>query len=124
MVSSVCSVVGGADMADMVFRELTEFPNGVKPEYTFFTDFDIAGNFDAAAIEDTYNRVLKEWGDNYKAMTEVSISLNLLCWDYYERGLMEMSRVFSDYYYKSRDYFYDHFDGNDEALRHYFEMTD
>ena len=86
-----------------MFRTLKYFPNGKEPEYTFFTDFDIASHFNGG-IEDTYKRVIKEWGNNYKAMTEVSICLNLLCWDFYEKN-NSISKIFSDLYYKSRDYF-------------------
>lgn len=41
-----------------MFRTLTTFPNGVKPEYTFFTDFDIASHFGIKAIRDTYRDVI------------------------------------------------------------------
>lgn len=105
-----------------MFRTLKYFPNGKEPEYTFFTDFDIASHFNGG-IEDTYKRVIKEWGNNYKAMTEVSICLNLLCWDFYEKN-NSISKIFSDFYYKSRDYFYNTFEDNKEALEYYFEMTD
>ena len=107
-----------------MFRTLTQFPNGAIPQFTFFTDFDIAANYGEAAVKDTYERVIAEWGDNYEAMTEVSICLNLLCWDYYENGLNELSRLFSDYYYKSKDFFYDTFEDNEKACTYYFEMTD
>lgn len=107
-----------------MFRTLDHFPNGEKPKYTFFTDFDIAAHFGEEGIADTYDRVLEAWGDNYKAMTEVSICLNLLCWDYCQNGNMEISRILGEYYYKSRDYFYEHFDGDNVALEHYFDMTD
>ena len=43
-----------------MFRTLKYFPNGKEPEYTFFTDFDIASHFNGG-IEDTYKRVIKEW---------------------------------------------------------------
>ena len=44
-----------------MFRTLKYFPNGKEPEYTFFTDFDIASHFNGG-IEDTYKRVIKENG--------------------------------------------------------------
>ena len=40
-----------------MFRTLKYFPNGKEPEYTFFTDFDIASHFNGG-IEDTYKRVI------------------------------------------------------------------
>lgn len=107
-----------------MFRELRCFPNGVAPEYTFFTDFDIACHFGVSAIKDTYRRVLESWGDNYKAMTEVSLCLNLLCWDYYENGKMAISGCLSDLYYDSRDFFYEKYENDKVALHHYFVMTD
>ena len=58
-----------------MFRTLKYFPNGKEPEYTFFTDFDIASHFNGG-IEDTYKRVIKEWGNNYKAIRRRQKQLN------------------------------------------------
>ena len=42
---------------------------------------------------------------------------------FYEKN-NSISKIFSDLYYKSRDYFYNTFEDNKEALEYYFEMTD
>lgn len=107
-----------------MFRELKFFPNGMKPEYTFFTDFDIACHFGEKAVKDTWKQVKKSWKDDYKAMTEVNIVLNLLCWDYYNHGMQDISKVCADLYYESKEWFYNHYEDNKEALDWFFKMTD
>ena len=49
---------------------------GYKALTTFWQDFSIADNFGETAVEDTYQRVFKEWKHDYKYLTELVMVLN------------------------------------------------
>ena len=52
-----------------------------KPEYTFAGDFAIADWMEGkSGVLETYNRVKKEWLNNYKAFTDAAVSINMLSW--------------------------------------------
>jgi hypothetical protein len=107
-----------------------EISGGKKLEYTFTRDFAIADWLGVDYVEDTFNRVKKEWLGNYKAFTEVAISLNILSWAndaMRKQGIddrEEWIALYSELYYKARDIFYDHYSGNEEATDYFFDMTD
>lgn len=99
--------------------------NGSKFEYTFLMDFDIADHFGIPAIKDTYERCLKEWKGNIKAIAEMYICLNMRLWFWYEKGNETLARVYDDLYYKLRDYVYgDDTPYNKEELNVFYRMTD
>lgn len=50
---------------------------------TFENDFMIAGRFGVAAVRDTYNRAVKEWGKDIKYATALSLGLNHAGWAFY-----------------------------------------
>lgn len=95
---------------------------------TFFSDLSIAewcekNTGERNAVRDTYKRVCKEWIKNYKFFVEFIVSLNHKCWMWY--GADEnLSKLYGDLYYEARDVFYEHYEGNEEACRYMFEMTD
>ena len=99
--------------------------------YTFVSDFAIADFVDGAnAVTETYNRVIKSWASDYKALTEIVISLNVLSWandalmrQCYE-GRDEFIKLYADLYYKARDEFYNLYGKDKEKSQYFFEMTD
>ena len=99
-------------------------------KYTFVSDFAIADWYGKENIEDTYNRVKKEFINDYKAFTEVVIAVNWLSWahnalkDQGIDGRDEFIKVYSELYYRARDDFYAKYEGNQEACDYFFEMTD
>ena len=54
------------------------------PFTTFFFDLSVAECFGTKAVKDTYNSVLKMWGNDYKYMTEFVMCLNLKIWQLHE----------------------------------------
>lgn len=115
-------------------KDFYQHPDGLS--YTFCMDFAIADWMEGAkGVKETYKRVKKNWLGNYKAFTEVVISLNLLSWAHRQlllqgfEGREEMMQLYSEMYYLARDDFYKEYgsDGkhpNQEACDYFFEMTD
>ena len=89
---------------------------------TFWSDFSIADAFGISAIKDTYKRAFKEWKHDYRYLTDLVIVLNHKCWDWYERGNNDYSRLYSDLFYKAQGYAYDNLKG--EELDYFWRMTD
>ena len=89
---------------------------------TFFEDFSIADNFGIKAIKDTYNRAFKEWKHDYKYLTEFVMVLNWKCWQHHDEGNNQFSELYSDLYYKARDYALDNLKG--EELTYFIRTTD
>ena len=99
--------------------------------YTFVSDFAIADFTDGAkAVIDTYKRVMESWASDYKALTEIVISLNVLSWAndcLREQGYEGRDRfieLYADLYYKAKDEFYNLYGEDKEKSQYFFEMTD
>lgn len=99
-------------------------------QYTFVSDFAIADWFGKDSVDETYERVKKEWLDDYVAFTEVVVALNMLSWanDALKRqgydGREDFIRVYAGMYHRACKDFYDKYSGNQEACDHFFRMTD
>lgn len=89
---------------------------------TFWMDFSIADRFGIAAIKDTFKRAFDEWKNNVEYLTELVIVLNWKIWDHYEKGHMEIAKVYDSIYWKARDFALDNLKGDD--LNYYYRMTD
>lgn len=104
--------------------------SGKELEFTFCKDFAIADWAGLNEVSETYNRVKRDWLSDYKAFTEVAISLNLLAWannQLMQQGLEDREptmNLYSGLYYKAMEDFYAAYEGNDEAETYFFEMTD
>ncbi len=104
--------------------------NGGTLNYTFCNDFAIADWAGVESVKETYERVKKEWGSDYKAFTEVAISLNLLAWANNQltqqgiEGREPFTALYSTLYYQAREDFYSSFTDNEEAQDYFFSMTD
>ena len=100
-------------------------------EHTFAGDFAIADWMSGTeGVMETYDRVKKEWLNNYKAFTDVVIAVNMLAWAH--RQLKEQGfcgrdtfiQLYSNLYYQARSDFYDKWENDEQARRYFYEMTD
>ena len=89
---------------------------------TFWDDFSIADKFGVKAVKDTFKRAFAEWKDDYVYLTELTMVVNWKCWQHYEKDNTELSKLYSDYYYKCDAYAYKHLKGDE--LSYYYRMTD
>lgn len=89
---------------------------------TFWLDFTIADRFGVEGVKDTYKRAFSEWKTDYIYLTELAIVTNWKCWQHYEKGNMELSELYSEYYYKTRSYALNHLKGDE--LKYYLKTTD
>lgn len=93
----------------------TEF--GYETKTIFWQDFAIADAFGIKAVKDTYKRAFTEWKNNLEYCTELIMVLNHKSWFYaseyhYNESL---SALYSELFYKARDYVYRHYKGDDFA---------
>ena len=106
-----------------------------EPFTTFANDFAIAECLGDNAILDTYKRAVRGWIGNYKYMTELVMVLNHLCWFWFYNKEQDLSKLYSELYYKSKDAFYEFYETKDddsddarekkaEACRYFFDCTD
>ncbi len=98
--------------------------------YTFVSDLAIADWFGMKEVKQTIKQVLSEWGTDYEALTEFIVSVNWMAWFHDAlssngvEGREEFIKFYSEEYYRLRDEFYKRFKDNEEAKKHFFEMTD
>lgn len=88
---------------------------------TFWMDFSIADAFGKSAIQDTFDRAFAGWKNNYKYLTELVMVLNHKCWQWHEKNDTYCT-LYSDLYYKARDYAYDNLQGDE--LDFFYSVTD
>ena len=80
---------------------------------TFIMDFRIAERFGEAAIKETFKRAFKGWKDDILYFTELTAVMNQLCWWHYAKGNIELSKMYSNYFYECRSYGIDNFKGDE-----------
>ena len=111
-------------------KEAYEEISGKKLTMTFPMDFAIADWYGEKEVMDTYRNVRKHWLNNYKAFTEVAVTLSYLSSANSQLSLQgyEGRDKFCDLYeklfYMARDDFYDNYKNNEEAKDWFFEWTD
>ena len=93
---------------------------GYESITTFWEDFSIADRFGANAVNDTYNRVMKEWEGNVKYLTELVLVLNHKLWEHYNNS--PLAALYDDLWDKASTHCMDTFTGED--LDYYFQTTD
>ena len=114
--------------------------NPYTPKYTFYHDFAIAEFCEVYmkeknAIRKTYNEVINAWGKNIKALTEIIMVLNHKLWAFYQKvdshylgvddaKAMEFSRLYDTLWKEAQEVLYKNFEGNDEAMSYYYDITD
>ena len=94
---------------------------GKERKTTFYSVLSLAEWCGSEAVVDTYNRVMKEWGDNLEYMCEWVIALNQKIWQQYENN-PELGKLYDSLLRKADEYCCEHFKG--EELRQYYEYTD
>lgn len=88
---------------------------------TFWADLTIAEVYGEEAVRETFERVTRDWGQNYKYYTEFVLCLNHKIWRYYEKN-ETLARVYDTLWRKGDDYARDHYTG--EAMDYYWQVTD
>lgn len=92
---------------------------GYKPMTTFYTDFSIADRFGIKAIKDTYNKCFKDFKNDYKYLTELSLAMNWKSWEHKDNK--EICKLYCDLYYEIDDYCWNNF--NEEEKNYYYRVT-
>lgn len=96
--------------------------NGYEMKTTFWQDFTIADVFGTEAIKDTFNRAFDEWNTDTVYITELALVTNWKCWQHYEKGNEELSKLYQKLFYHVDDWCYDNLKGKD--LDYYWRTTD
>ena len=94
---------------------------GYKPITTFWSDFDIAEDFGASAIRDTYKRAFNNWKGNYKYLTELVMVLNWKIWQHYESN-PKYAELYNKLWAKADEYACENLKG--EELAYFYQTTD
>ena len=89
---------------------------------TFWMDFTIADKFGIEAVKDTFKRAFSEWKTDYIYLTELTLVINWKCWEHYENNNIEISKLYSEYYYQLREYCLDNLKGKE--LEYFIKTLD
>lgn len=89
---------------------------------TFWMDFTIADKFGIEAVKDTFKRAFSEWKTDYIYLTELTLVINWKCWQHYEKNNIEISKLYSEYYYQLREYCLDNLKGKE--LEYFIKTLD
>lgn len=89
---------------------------------TFWMDFTIADKFGIEAVKDTFKRAFSEWKTDYIYLTELTLVINWKCWEHYEKNNIEISKLYSEYYYQLREYGLDNLKGKE--LEYFIKTLD
>ena len=98
-----------------------EAMTGYKPKTTFYMDFSIADKFGKDAIIDTFNRAFKSWEHNVEYITELEMVMGWKSFEHEGDGLCE---VYSDFYYKLRDWVFEESGWDKDQMSYYLKTTD
>lgn len=129
--AAICEKNWEANLADM-----TDY----KRKYTFYSDFSIADFYQGRgveknAIKDTYKNVINSWGSSIDAMAEIVMVLNHKSFSFYygvdssymgcdEYTANEIGRLYANLYEKAKDFVYEKFGNDKDAMSYYFKVTD
>lgn len=96
----------------------------MKEEFTttFKMDFTIAEKFGVKAIASTFNKVMAEWKNQYKYLTDLVIVLNKKIWEMYNAGNDEYQDIYQRCWEVADGWACDHLEGDERA--YFWEMTD
>lgn len=98
---------------------------GYIPKTTFWDDFNIAEAFGLAAVQDTYNRIMNEWSDNYIYLTELVMVLNWNIWYWDGAGTKkaeELTELYNELWEKADQFALDNL--TDEELQYFLRTVD
>lgn len=84
-----------------MFSYMTKWPitemTGYQPKTTYWNDFETAEMFGGEkAIRDTYKRAKKYWCEDIVYMTEICMVLNWRLNLWYQRGNMELAKLYDE----------------------------
>lgn len=116
-------IITFAAMKETAWERMEREEFGYERKTTFYSDLTIADVFGVDAVQDTYDRVIKEWMDNIEYITEFCLCVNHKSWEHFEDD-KELSKLYSDLYYDLKYKIYEHYDGNQEAIDYFFNITD
>jgi hypothetical protein len=105
-----------------MFSDTLKEMSGYETKTTFFSDLSIAEWYGNLSIIDTHKRIIKEWFKNTEMFTEYVMALNHQCWFWYNNGNTQLSKLYSDLYYETRNKVLDNYKGKD--LRYFLDITD
>ncbi len=89
---------------------------GYEPQTTFWENFMISERFGARAIRNTYERVMKEWKNNYIYLTELVMILNWNLWYWDGAGTRqseEYAKLYDELWSKTDEYALTHLQGDE-----------
>ena len=87
---------------------------GKKMVSTWWQDYTCAERISGkAGVQDTFNRAWKYWKNDKIYTTELSLVLNWKCWEWYEKGNKEMSKLYQTLWEKLHNYVLDNWKGED-----------
>ena len=116
------NVFQAAMMSEQYF-ETVMAENGYQRFTTFSSDLTIAElTGGKKAIEETFNRIVKDWKDDVRYFTEFTMALNIKAWELHERGNEKLMELYSELYYNAREIALDTFKGDD--LSYFIRTTD
>lgn len=125
------NILQKATIAELNWKANLSDMTDYKPFTTFFYDFTIAELVSGiSGVRDTFNRVIKSWGKNYKYMTELVMVMNHKIWAHYGRGEgdpranMPMARLYDELWRKAEDTFFKSFNEDETAKEYYYRITD
>lgn len=95
--------------------------NGYEMKTTFWNDFSIADKFGLDAIQDTYNRALKEWKNDIVYMTELVIVLNHKIWAWFKED-ENFARIYDKLWREADEFIYENF--SEEDISYYLKISD
>jgi hypothetical protein len=94
---------------------------GKERKTTFYSDLSIAEWCGTNAVDDTYNRVMKSWGDDLEFMCEWVIALNQKIWQH-NAGDLVLASLYDKLWREADEYCLNHFKGDD--LTAYLDYVD
>ena len=110
------------------YAEIPPFAEyGYEPKTTFWGDFGVADIFvlngmEPNAVQDTFERSFKQFKDDREYGTELAMVLNHKAWEHDSKHNDKLAILYSELYYKLRDYIYEHW--NKDDLQYYYKVTD
>jgi hypothetical protein len=91
---------------------------------TFYADLSIAEYYGQSHIEDTYNRVIKEWLNNIEYITEFVLCLNYKLWEHHKKSNKELALLYDGLWRKAVSEVLEHYKDDQKSLLYYYEITD
>ena len=117
-------VINLSPKARMTF-EIDSSVLGYEYITTADNDFFVAelfSNDEESAVRETYNTLFDAFKDDYKRLTELVMVLNWRHFAHYEKGNIELFKVYQELYLKLHEYCLDNL--KDEAVEYYLNTTD